>query len=376
MAERRIVGHRRRDWRRRDGAGEAGASWSWGPDEWRWTPSQEPLGHQLATAPSYARMSVTTDPVPPPERYEFWRSIVWPDWDGDAPTAAQRRDFRAQAQALFCGARTLVVFESDATSGGRAQPPPGERGGALHVGLVLSGQRISQTARDQTHLAQAGDLYAYDPDRDAEVRWPRRHRGVNVMIPRASLNAIFGGDIPTPTVLLDALSRSALGPLITAQLRLLARQAPHLNDLEAEAALGGVVELILAGLRSGRSASASANAASDDTALLAAARRYMDIHLSERDLDAVRIAQALGCSRATLYRAFAARDLTVGGAIRDFRLSRFRELLRRGTTGGIAAAAAECGLPDSRTARRLFKAAYGLSPRDFQSAAGLGARAD
>jgi AraC-like DNA-binding protein len=316
-------------------------------------------------------MSVDTDGVPPPERYEFWRSIVWPDWDGDAPTAAQRRDFRARAQGLFCGARTLVLFESDATSGGRAQPPPVDRGGALHLGLVLSGQRLSQTGRDRPHVAQAGDLYAYDPDQDAKVAWPRRHRGVNVMIPRVALNEIFGADIPPPTVLLGALSRSALAPLVTAQFRLLARQAPHFNDLEAETALGGVIDLILTGLRSGRSAPAEV-AIPGDTALLAAARRYIDIHLSDRDLDAGRIAQALGCSRATLYRAFAARDLTVGDAIRDSRLGRFREALRRGRTVSIAAAAAQCGLNDARTARRLFKTAYGLSPREFQTAGGSG----
>jgi AraC family transcriptional activator of tynA and feaB len=349
---------------------EAGASWSWGPHEWNWTPTREPLGQRLNAAPKYARMSVTTDPVPPAERYEFWRGIVWPDWNGDPPTAAQRRDFRARAQGLFCGARTLVLFESDATSGGRARPPPSARGGAIHVGLVLSGQRLSQTDRDRPHLAQAGDLYAYDPDRDAKVAWPRRHRGVNVMIPRAALDEIFGAEIPPPTVLLDALSRSALAPMITAQFRLLARQAPHFNDVEAEAALGGTIDLIVAGLCSGGSQAASEAAASGDPTLLVAAQRYIDIHLSERDLDAARLAQALGCSRSTLYRAFAARELTIGGAIRDIRLGRFREALRRGSIVSIAVAAAQCGLTDARTARRLFKAAYGLSPRDFQAAAG------
>lgn len=347
---------------------EVGASWSWAPHEWTWMPVQEPLGKRLDAAPRYARMSVTTDPVPPQERYEFWRGIVWPDWDSAPPTKSQQRDFRAHAQGLFCGARTLVLFDSDAASGGRARPPPNERGGALHVGLVLAGERLSETRHDRPHRAQAGDLYAYDPDQDARVDWPRRHTGVNLMMPRASLEEIYGEKIPPPTELLDALSRSALAPLVAGQFRLLALQAPHFNDLEAEAAIVGTIDLILAALRSGRPDAVVDEAASGEMALVAAARRYIDIHLSEPDLDAARIAHALGCSRATLYRAFAVRSLTVGDAIRDIRLGRFREALRVGsTTAGIAAAAARCGLTNARTARRLFKAAYGLSPRDFQS---------
>lgn len=350
---------------------QLGASWSWAPDEWSWTPTEGPLEARLGPPPQYARINVSTEPVPPPERYEFWREIVWPDWDGDRPTAAQRRDFRAAAQGLFCGARTLVTFESDPTSGGRARPAASAQGGALHVGLILSGERLSQAEDDVRHRAQAGDLYAYDPDRAAQVAWPRRHRGVNLMIPRMALDRIFGPDIPPATVLLAALSQSALAPLVAAQFRLLAQQAPLFNDQEAEAALGGTIELILAGLRSGGASLVLDDGASAGATLLIAARRYIEIHLSDRDLEANRIAAALGCSRATLYRAFAECGLTVLEAIRDVRLVRFRHLLRsQPATASIAAAAAQCGLGDPRTVRRLFKTAFGLSPQDFRAAGG------
>lgn len=349
---------------------QLGASWSWAPDEWSWMPTEGPLKARLGPPPKYARLEVTTAPVPPPERYAFWREIVWPDWDDDRPTAAQRRDFRAAAQGLFCGERTLVTFESDPTSGGRARPPASEQGGALHVGLILSGERLSEAEGDGPHRAQAGDLYAYDPDRAAQVRWPRRHRGVNLMIPRVALTQIFGHDVPPATALLAALSQSALAPLVAVQFRLMAQQASLFNDSEAEAAVGGTVELILAGLRSAHSTTARDDSA-PAAALLLAARRYIENHLAERDLDAGRIAAALGCSRATLYRIFAEHDLTVSEAIRDVRLVRFRHLLRsQPSTASIAAAAARCGLGDPRHVRRQFKAVFGLSPKDFRATAG------
>ena len=263
----------------------AGASWSWSRDEWSWTPTAEPLQRAFGDPPAYARLSVSTAPVPAPERYEFWRRIVWPDWDSDEPTPAQRRDFRGQAEGLFCGSRTLATFESDATSGGRRKPPPQERGGAIHLGLVLGGERLSEASGDRSHRARVGDLYAYDPDRDARVAWPHRHRGVDLAIPREALERIFGADIPLPTELLAALAGSALAP-------------PGRGPVPATGPAGDSAH------RPGGRCGAERNGRPDP-----------------------------------------------GGPAQ-------RPGVRRGGRGGLR---------DARTARRLFKAAFGVSPRDFRA---------
>src|SRR5690606_41963770 len=86
-------------------------------------------------------------------------------------------------------------------------------------------------------------------------------------------------------------------------------------------------------------------AAGGRRALCLAAQRYIDPNLSRPALDAATLALAIGCSRATLYRAFADHGLTVVGYIREQRLQKFHRLLKTAAKGGpIAVLAEQCRL--------------------------------
>lgn len=77
------------------------------------------------------------------------------------------------------------------------------------------------------------------------------------------------------------------------------------------------------------------------------------------------IAQRLGCSRATLYRLFAAHGETVAGVVWSARLHKAWRLLTDGQHPlmPLSEIAQLCGFTDQSTFSRMFKRRYGISPR-------------
>lgn len=104
------------------------------------------------------------------------------------------------------------------------------------------------------------------------------------------------------------------------------------------------------------------------SALLHAARRYIQQHLQDPRLDAAHLCKTFHCSRATLYRAFEPSG-GVQGYIRDQRLERCRrafELQGPAQGGGaVRRVAEEWGFDEPSSFTRLFKRTYGLTPSDL-----------
>lgn len=86
-------------------------------------------------------------------------------------------------------------------------------------------------------------------------------------------------------------------------------------------------------------------------------RDYMDVELTPRE-----IARRLRCSRATLYRAFHVRHLTVAGYLRQVRLEEVcLQLGRVAARVPISTVAINCGFECLRAFNRIFKAEYGMT---------------
>lgn len=98
------------------------------------------------------------------------------------------------------------------------------------------------------------------------------------------------------------------------------------------------------------------------------ARRYVVAHLSDARLTPDRLAAALNISRRALYLLFKSIGLTPGGFILEARLECCRSALadpiRRHRT--ITDIALESGFCDSAHFSRLFKARFGLTPRQWR----------
>jgi transcriptional regulator GlxA family with amidase domain len=98
----------------------------------------------------------------------------------------------------------------------------------------------------------------------------------------------------------------------------------------------------------------------------------LDAHL-KINLAAMRPAAAIaaefGISERTFHRVFAGRDTTFERRTAHLRIDRFRALLGARPDASIAALAAQCGFADAAHATRSFRAAFGITPRDFRSSA-------
>ncbi|MCU1410469.1 MAG: AraC family transcriptional regulator [Rhodoglobus sp.] len=103
-------------------------------------------------------------------------------------------------------------------------------------------------------------------------------------------------------------------------------------------------------------------------ALLVKAKEYIEAHLGEIDLSPDRIAASQNVSTRTLHRLFESEGFTIGGWIRSRRLEHCRLDLvdRNADAGSVSGIGARWGLWDAAHFSRLFKTAYGLSPRAYR----------
>lgn len=104
--------------------------------------------------------------------------------------------------------------------------------------------------------------------------------------------------------------------------------------------------------------------------LLARITAYMRLHLAEPDLDPTRIAAEHSISVRYLHLLFAQQDLSVRRWIMRERLEGARSALAAdaGRHASIAAVGRRWGFADPGHFARRFRAAYGMSPREWQRA--------
>jgi AraC-like DNA-binding protein len=74
----------------------------------------------------------------------------------------------------------------------------------------------------------------------------------------------------------------------------------------------------------------------------------------------------LQCSRAALYRAFAADEGGVREFITDMRIARAKTLLERSPHLPVGLVAARCGWHDGASFSRAFRRSTGMSPSDYR----------
>jgi AraC-like DNA-binding protein len=164
------------------------------------------------------------------------------------------------------------------------------------------------------------------------------------------------------------LAASPLHDLVHEHLRRLAGSAGELAGSPAAASLGtATVELVRALLVSAADDDRLRRAARHET-LLSRVRVYAAQHLSDPDLTPAAIAWTHNVSVRQLYKAFAEADLSLEQWLIDQRLEAARS--RLASTGGrrrsIAATARACGFRDASHFARRFRAAYGMTPREWQ----------
>lgn len=327
----------------------------------RWSPEHGQPGRCVF-------LEVSTNGLRPAEAYDYWRETVYYHFDADRRSGDGPNRFAAHARALIAPRGAFYAYRSEAVSGRRtADQIRADEGDDLDLGLVLGGSRRHELNGDATAMAGPGDFYVYDFTRPSRVAW-KAHRGVHLTLRRQAAEAALGGTVPSAGEVARALSISGLAPFLRSQFALLARHMHTLPGSERSVVLDNTIDLALAALR-GSAVGATPDREPHRHTLFVAARRYIEDNLAHPDLDAQRIAHALGCSRSTLYRAFADHGMTVASHIRDTRLARFRHLLETAPPHiAIAEIAARVGLYDTPNLSRAFRGEFGVAPSEVKGA--------
>lgn len=243
----------------------------------------------------------------------------------------------------------------------------GQDGGYGKLDLVLDGKIvISQDGRQA--VLGAGDFAFTDVGRYFRVMAGEGVRLVGVVFPLWLLAVPHG--------VLDGVTATRMsgGPGSGAVLSaLLTSLEANLDGVRFEEEAG--VSSAVGGLLTAVLCAADRRAEEPAPPLVTRIRRFVDAELPDPELSPAAIAAAHHISLRQLHRLFEHEGMTVAELIRTRRLENCRHdlvdpALRRLS---ITEVAARWGIPDSARFSRIFRAAYGVSPREYR--AGAGARA-
>jgi AraC family transcriptional activator of tynA and feaB len=290
-------------------------------------------------------------------------------FDRTLPVLPSALPFRGSLKWIFGGGADLLEHRFDAASVTRPAPLCLRReGGGISIDLTDSCRSIGLEHAGRTHRLNSANAIIID--RAQPVRMERSEsRYISLILDRRLVAEMLGAD---PAILAGRrLPSMGLPGLLQSLMRATIDEVDHLSaDHQAvalAAALGMATSVLLMELR----------AATDERRpcqpLYQAARHLIERTCSDPEVTPARIATALGCSRAALYRMFEKHDASIAAAIWSARLERAQRLL--GTSRYkhllITDIALRSGFIDQPTFNRMFKRRYGLTPREARSVANV-----
>ncbi len=346
-----------------------GFTWHWTPQLWKWNPAEGPWRPEYGGPKTAAYLELTTAGMRPKESYDFWCESVFYNFAPDPWSAYTEDAFHAEVRG-WCSPRANVFTYESGPVAGKSLARKASLSDDLEIGVIFSGTRFYQPHRGPDLVSGRDDFFVYDPSRPCRIRWTH-HRGVHATVRRSVIDEAFSGRVPDPQTIAQTLAMSPLAPFLRSHLVLMARTMHRLSAPEQSLLTGQLIDLLLTALRGAPKDEAS-QTARDHRALFVAAQSYIDAHLGEPNLCIDQVARAVGCSRSTLYRAFAAQGETISGYIRERRLQWFWQLLHDapGQTT-ITDLALRCGFDNIGYVSKQFRRRFGMSPRDARAEAHL-----
>lgn len=309
----------------------------------------------------YDLKRVSTTEFDPAVRFEAWRAAAYHTVDL-LPVASDELIGTAQfvrgvngAFGVHESSRHETEFSAKARRAGLGE--------CMVISLLQRGMVHLDDPNGADLLAREGSLAIYDTTRPMRYRWGDS-KDVYLLLPRNAVIRTLGFGLRDLSLPLEKL---ALAPFLRSQMLLLDQQAGKLARRELAAVLDATVEMAMLLLGS---AAARTNGLGEDLpdGLYASVLRYLALNYARPDIDSAAIVDEIGCSRATLYRAFAAHGVTVMDTLRELRLERARESIERTPHGNIGAIAIACGFADLSAFGKQFKTRFGMTPREWRTA--------
>ncbi|MGH2849194.1 MAG: helix-turn-helix domain-containing protein [Solirubrobacteraceae bacterium] len=309
---------------------------------------------------------IDTGVVPARQRVDFWSSASCYIYHPLAIRADARDRFSARMWGDQVG--SIGLYRIAAAPNTMTRTPKAIAAGdpeCLHLSLLLRGHmKISQQSR--ADLIAPGDLTAYDTSQPAVMRADEPFEALVLQMPRAML-----GEYASRIAGLTALRIPGDGglPRLAAQFfrGVVAGVAAGNIDRRDTNVAERIIDLAR-GLYADHLDAAQGGRPRSRTELLLRAKAFIDASLGDPALGPEQVARACFISKRYLHRLFEDEGLTVCDFIRAARLDRCRrDLLDPAfAEDTILAIASRWGLPSAPHFSRLFRAAYGCSPRHLR----------
>ncbi|MES4905854.1 MULTISPECIES: helix-turn-helix domain-containing protein [unclassified Streptomyces] len=304
------------------------------------------VGLDIAVMEATARMSLGGAPSDP--------ATAVSALSGEPPRRGPRLVAYDRGDYLFVGLR----------GSGGGFPRPGGPGGPDG----LAGRGGPYGPAGPKTLLRPGDILFYDAELPHPLEMPTGARLKIFLLPRRLLG-VDEHDLRRLTaapVRGGSLLGSLVSPFLSELAEMVTSAAPAVGEAVAHHALD-----LLATLAMQQLAPPPADTADARRALLLRIQRHITQHLADPGLSPEAIARAHHISVRYLHKLFRDEGTTVGQWIRRRRLEECqRELVLARGRQTIAAVARRWGFISPTHFSRVFRAAYGMSPSEWQGAAG------
>ncbi|MGH9043253.1 MAG: helix-turn-helix domain-containing protein [Acidimicrobiales bacterium] len=319
---------------------------------------------------SPATTLLRTSDFPAQDRADYWRSavsdvfvpmeVVFPD-DGYPNTKAgfsgrilsrslgriQVADVLADAHCVNHSSRDVALSEVDSYK--LSMPLRGDC-------LVIQDEREARV--------KTGDLVLYETDRPYQIAFDDVCELLVIMFPRRDLR--LPPDLMNRVIASSFSGKTGVGAIVSAALSSFSSNLGEISEAQASPLADNLIDLFttlfaewLGGCVSGSSSAQM---------LLLATKAFIAANLGDPNLTPNRVAQGVSISTGYLHKLFRLEGTSVSRYIRERRLERCRHDLSDPADRfvPVSAVGARWGLVDPAHFSRLFKAAYGLAPREFR----------
>ncbi|SME91151.1 transcriptional regulator, AraC family [Tistlia consotensis] len=308
----------------------------------------------------------TTEGIPEAEQFAYWRDAVC---DAFVPLEPEGRPERFSGRIESFHGQDLQV-SSVAAEG---HPVNLTRRGVHRQGntyffanLLLYGSVFVEQFGVGARV-EPGDIYLLDTASPFAVQFASRFKILCVTLDEAMLRPRLGsgGRLSSPVIrgnrgagqLTAQYIRNVIAPDPVAVLDVQDLAAVHLSSLLVRAASGEAEAEGEEGLARSNRGRAS----------LERIKGFVDAHLAEPGLSVQGVCSALNMSRSHLYGVMAEAGETFSGYLRDRRLDECRRSILAAPDKTIAEIAYAWGFQDQSSFTRMFKARFGVTPRQARS---------
>ena len=310
----------------------------------------------------------STSSVHPRDRFDYWHSLACKEIVGHDSLPENRAMFHAEIKAAKFGNLDLVEFSNSPMHVSHTLAHAEQtRPDTMFLCYQLSGSvLIVQNAREVN--LDAGSLTLLDPRLPYDARFAPNSKTLVIKVPRRELRARIGRNR-------ELIGRRVTSGLADDELALsIAAKLPSLAGMTTSMTeeMVGSHALDLIGVSIARTiGSATVRVSNPKALLLGQIRSVVEASLADPDIDGPKVADIVGISVRYANAILAEQDSSLHRLILSRRLSRCRVALEdpdqaSRTIGEIAQG---WGFSDMTYFGRCFRAAFGVSPREYRKAA-------